>query len=75
MKNRSGDVVYLDDISFAVMSADGTDLEDILRLVKHRYEQLFPNWEIHMISLEKGENRARQIDSMIAILERLKMVN
>ncbi len=72
MLNFRGKEVYLDEIAPAILSADATDLEDIVELIKQRYCQLFPQWEIQMISIEKCADRVRQIDSMIAILEQLK---
>ncbi len=72
MTNENGEDVFLDDLVPAIMSADSTDLEDILYYIKSRYAQLFPQWEMHIISLKKEEDRVRQIDAMIAMLERLK---
>ncbi len=72
MVNEYGEDVFLDDLVPAIMTADSIDLEDILEQVKRRYVQLFPQWEMHIISLKKDEDRIRQIDAMIAMLERLK---
>ncbi len=70
---RNGEDVYLDDIVQAILTADTTDLEDILYWIKRRYAELFPDWEFHMISLEKKGDRIQQIDCIIAILEQFKL--
>ncbi len=68
----NGEDGYMDDIDQIISSADGADIEEILRLVLHRYGELYPRWEIGIVSMEKGKNRIDQLDAMIAALERLK---
>ncbi len=51
----------------------GTDeIQDILQAVLRRYNQLYPNWEISIISIEKGKDREAQLDRAIALLESMK---
>ncbi len=75
MVNDKGEELFLDDLIPAILSADSADLEDILEYIKYRYSQLFPQWELHLIFLEEDKERTRQIDRIIAFLERLKAEN
>ena len=48
------------------------EIEELLRALIRRYGELFPDWEISMISLQKQESRKAQLDLMIETLEKLK---
>ncbi len=72
MKGRNEEDLFLDDLAPAILSADAVDLEDVMSLVRQRYSQLFPQWEIYMVSVEKVRDRMEYIDRMIAVLESLK---
>ncbi len=56
----------------AIAQADAAQAERILNAVLQRYHQLYPNWEISTLALEKGKNRSSQIDGIIAMLQRIK---
>ncbi len=73
MKNKYGDEVYIDDLVPAILTADSTDLEDILYWIGQRYAQLFPQWEVCHLALEKRKDRTEQINRVIVLLERLKL--
>ncbi len=62
----------LDDVLNAIWDADAQDLENILRTAPARYGELFPGWELSLISVEKEEDRGAQLDRMIAILNQMK---
>ncbi|MBO5952872.1 MAG: hypothetical protein J6Q53_01920 [Oscillospiraceae bacterium] len=52
--------------------ADADSLEELLKAVIRRYAEVFPDWEISTISLEKKGDRNKQIDRMIYALEAMK---
>ena len=60
------------DIYDEINDADGEEITEILDIVLHRYEQLFPQWSVSVVSIEKCEDRMEQIDRMIAFLEAMK---
>ncbi len=72
MKDYNGEDIYMDDVKPMILSADATDLEDILYYVRLRYAELFPNWEMGIISMDKSKDRILYLSSIIALLERLK---
>ncbi len=55
-----------------ILNADATDLEAIVRAVETRYCQLFPNWEVSFVSLEKGKDRSQQLERIIELLMQMK---
>ena len=55
-----------------IAQADEMLLSQLLRAVLQRYEELFPDWEISTISLEKCSDTNEQLDRMITILEQMK---
>jgi len=57
-----------------IKNADGNLIEAIMKAVLQRYAELFPDWEISTISLEKSKDRDEQLDRMIAALAQMKNV-
>ena len=57
-----------------IAQADEMLLSQLLKAVLQRYEELFPNWKISTISLEKCSDTNEQLDRMIAMLEQMKNV-
>lgn len=55
-----------------VFAADGEQLHRMLEDVLERYAELYPQWEVHMVSLERSCSRAEQIDRMIELLRALR---
>ena len=55
-----------------IAKASETEIEKLLEAVRTRYNELFPDWEIIMISIEKTADRNEQLDGMIAILQNMK---
>ena len=47
-------------------------IEDILQAVCTRYAAIFPDWELHIVSLHRKGGEIQQIDDMILFLEGLK---
>ena len=52
--------------------ADPQEIECMLKSVLQRYEEQFPDWQICTVSIDCREDREKQIDSMIAMLQNLK---
>ena len=55
-----------------VSDATAEEMNDLYFAVKKRYGELFPDWEIIMISLEKCRDHNAQIDNMILKLEGIR---
>ena len=60
------------DLLEEIGQADEMLLSQLLKAVLQRYEELFPDWEISTISLEKCSDTNEQLDRMITILEQMK---
>lgn len=56
----------------AIAQADAVLLEKIFDLALHRYNELYPDWEISTVSVQKSAERNKQPDRMIALLQRMK---
>ncbi len=72
MRNKSGELIFVEEIIPAILSADGSELEEILLRVQERYAQLSPQQELHCVTLFKSGDRIQQLDEVIAFIERLK---
>ena len=55
-----------------IAKVGGTEIQELLNAVLRRYAELFPDWEISMISIEKQADRNQQLDSIIKVLQRMK---
>lgn len=55
-----------------IQQASQDEIVDIFEAAKERYQELFPDWEINVFSLEKSGDRNDQIDRTIQMLEALK---
>ncbi len=60
------------DLLAGIAQASEAEINDLLQAVMQRYAQLFPEWELSTISIEKGEDRNAQIDRMILVLQSMK---
>ena len=60
------------DIVEKIAFAKSTEIDELLNAVLDRYAELFPDWEVSTISLERSIDRNEQIDKMIAFLQKLK---
>lgn len=49
------------------------ELETILRAVIHRYGVLYPDQEVCVLCVDRTDERIRQIDGIIKMLERMKV--
>jgi len=55
-----------------IMNAKPEELEDIVQAVLARYRELYPDWEIMFLSLDKKCNKNDQLDSIIALLNKMR---
>ena len=62
----------MDDIMDKIAQANNAEVEVLMSAVLKRYTELFPNWDISTISVEKCSDRNQQLDRMIAVLESMK---
>ena len=56
-----------------IKNAAPEELDQILQAVLARYREVHPDWEIMFLSLDKKENKKKQIDSIIALLNQIKL--
>ena len=62
----------MDDIISRIECSDGSQIERLLKAVVARYGELYPDWELSVISLEKKKDRVAQIDRIIEVLQHMK---
>jgi hypothetical protein len=55
-----------------IARADGAQIEKLLNAVLRRYGELYPDWEVSTVTVEKTQNRSEQLDRIIALLEKMK---
>ena len=55
-----------------IRNAGQDEISEILRAVIARYQELFPEWEISILSLEKDTDKNSQLDRAIALLQSMK---
>ena len=63
------------DFAEEIAQADALEIEKLLKAVLQRYAVLYPDWEISIISLEKGSDKNEQLDRMIAMLQKMKAIS
>ena len=56
-----------------IKNAKPEEMEEIVQAVLARYRELYPDWEILFLSLDKKENKNDQIDNIIALLNKRKL--
>ena len=55
-----------------ILAAEENELEEILRAVLLRYAEVFPEWEVSTIAIDKTRERNEQLDQMIDMIEKMK---
>ena len=55
-----------------IKQAKPEELNDILLAIMARYREVYPDWELITLSLEKAVDKNEQIDAVIALLSRMK---
>ena len=48
------------------------EIQDILDALLVRYRELYPDWDVNIVSLKKRKTKNDQLDEMIALLESMK---
>ena len=51
-----------------INNTDRSNINDVLNAAINRYRQLYPDWEISLISIEKESDRDYEIEKMIELL-------
>ena len=55
-----------------ISQARDFEIEEMMTALLKRYKEVFPNWEVSVVSIEKTGDRNKQIDEVIQLLEKLK---
>ena len=55
-----------------IKTAEPEELEDILKALLKRYREVYPEWDVSVITLEKTADKKEQLDRMIQLLEKMK---
>lgn len=55
-----------------ISQAQDHEIPEMMAAILKRHKELFPNWEMSLVSIEKTGDRNKQIDEMIQLLEKLK---
>ena len=56
----------------AISEARDFEIEAMMAALLKRYGEVFPDWEIDLVTIEKTGDRNKQIDDVIRLLEKLK---
>lgn len=61
-----------DSIHSYISQADADDIDYLLTALHHRYQELFPDWEICFFSLPKANpgKRALAVDEMLRFIQK-----
>ena len=62
----------MSDLEERILMADDREIAVALKAVLQRYAELFPDWEMITVSLEKAKDKNAQLDREIAFLQGLK---
>ena len=60
------------DLLERIKAAKSEEINDLVVAVLARYRELFPDWDINIISIERKDNKNEQLDAIIAMIEKLK---
>ena len=60
------------DILKAIADLPAPDVDRALEALLDRYRKLYPQWEIHLLSISRLEDRNAQIDRLIDFLKTMK---
>jgi hypothetical protein len=56
-----------------IQRANARDIAKLLDAVLRRYEELYPDWELTTISLQKSSDRNQQLNKLIDLLQQMKV--
>ena len=60
------------DLIEKIAQVDDMEISNVLDAARKRYSELFPDWEVCTVSLEKSTDRNEQLDRLIAMLQNMK---
>ena len=49
------------------------EIGDVLDAVLFRYRELYPQWDISLITVDKREDKNEQLDAVIQMLQNMKV--
>lgn len=55
-----------------ISRAKPEELDELLQAVLKRYREVYPDWEIITVSLEKAVDKKEQLDRIIRLMEKMK---
>ena len=62
----------MEEILKRIARADQSEARELLEAVLRRYAELYPDWDVGTISVQKSEDRKKQLDDTIRVLESMK---
>lgn len=62
----------MNNITEKIAQAGPSEIGVLLEAVLKRYGELFPDWEINTFTFQKQQDRNRQIEDAIRLLEAMK---
>ena len=55
-----------------ISKMQANELEAALKAVLERYSELFPEWEMNIVTVDKTKDKNTQIDRMVELLQKMK---
>jgi hypothetical protein len=62
----------MSDIINEIGQMGAEQIGDVLQAALDRYKELYPQWEVSLLSLSKAEDRNAQMENIIHMLEEMK---
>lgn len=62
----------MSDLVKKIAQVNEVEIEKLLKAVLERYGQLFPDWELSVISVQKSSDKNEQFDRIIKLLQNMK---
>ena len=60
------------DLCEEIAKANEFEIAELVQAAIKRYNELFPDWEIGTVSIQKSDDKSKQLDQMITMLQQLK---
>ena len=60
------------DLLEEIARADEDQIETLLKAVISRYSELYPDWVVSTISIQKTGDKNEQLDNIIRLLQKMK---
>ena len=62
----------MEEILQKIARADEAQASELLEAVLRRYAELYPDWDVGTISVQKSKDPKKQLDDTIRVLESMK---